>query len=62
MNFAAWSIRNPIPAILFFIMMTLFGFYGFQKLPIQNLPDIHLPTVTVTLPCEVRRLHSLKRK
>lgn len=49
MNFATWSIRNPIPSILFFIMVTLAGLYGFQKLPVQDLPDIDLPTVTVSL-------------
>ena len=48
MNVSAWSIRNPIPAILFFIMLTLFGFYGFGEMKIQNFPDIDLPTVNVT--------------
>jgi multidrug efflux pump subunit AcrB len=49
MNFATWSIRNPIPAILLFALLTLAGLWGFQNLPIQNLPDIDLPTVNVTL-------------
>ena len=48
MNVSAWSIRNPIPAILLFIMLTLFGFYGFSKMKIQNFPDIDLPMVIVT--------------
>ena len=48
MNVSAWSIRNPIPAILFFIMLTLFGFYAFSDMKIQNFPDIDLPTVNVT--------------
>lgn len=52
MNFATWSIHNPIPSILLFIMLTLAGIYGFRQLPIQNLPDIELPTaiVSVSLP------------
>lgn len=49
MNFATWSIRNPIPAILLFCMMTVFGLYGFHKLSIQNLPDVDLPSVNVAL-------------
>jgi multidrug efflux pump subunit AcrB len=49
MNLATWSIRNPIPAILLFVMMTLAGLYGFRNLPVQNLPDIELPTVLITL-------------
>ena len=36
MNFATWSIHNPIPSILLFIMLTLAGIYGFRQLPIQN--------------------------
>src|SRR5450830_127977 len=49
MNFATWSIRNPIPAILLFVLLTIAGVMGFHKLPIQNLPDIDLPTVNITL-------------
>ena len=49
MNFATWSIRNPIPAILLFVLLTLAGLWGFRALPIQNLPDIDLPTINVTL-------------
>jgi len=49
MDFATWSIRNPIPAILLFVLLTFAGLWGFRQLPIQNFPDIDLPTVTVTL-------------
>jgi len=36
MNVSAWSIRNPIPAILFFIMLTLMGLVSFRAMKIQN--------------------------
>lgn len=49
MNFATWSIRNPIPSILLFILLSLAGFWGFARLPIQDLPDLELPAVTITL-------------
>ncbi|ANF56360.1 efflux RND transporter permease subunit [Halotalea alkalilenta] len=49
MNFATWSLRNPIPAVLLFALLTLAGLYGFRQLPIQALPDMELPSVTVTL-------------
>jgi len=49
MNFATWSIRNPVPAILLFILLTLAGIYGFRELPIANLPDLDLPSVTISL-------------
>lgn len=49
MNFATWSLRNPIPAVLLFFLLTLAGVYGFRNLSIQALPDLDLPTVTVAL-------------
>jgi multidrug efflux pump subunit AcrB len=48
MNVSSWSIRNPIPSVLLFIMLTLVGLMGFRAMKIQNFPDIDLPTVTVT--------------
>ena len=48
MNVSAWSIRNPIPAILLFIMLTLMGVMAFKGMKIQQFPDIDLPMVTVT--------------
>ncbi len=48
MNFSTWSIRNPIPAVLLFIMLTLAGLMGFRAMKVQQFPDIDLPTITVT--------------
>ena len=49
MNLATWSIRNPIPSILLFALLTLAGVAGFQRLGIQDLPDLDLPTVKLEL-------------
>ncbi|RZL08730.1 MAG: efflux RND transporter permease subunit, partial [Rubrivivax sp.] len=48
MNVSSWSIRNPIPSVMLFLMLTVVGLMGFQRMKIQNFPDIDLPTVTVT--------------
>jgi multidrug efflux pump subunit AcrB len=48
MNVSAWSIRNPIPAVLLFLMLTLMGLMGFRAMKVQSFPDIDLPTVTVS--------------
>ena len=48
MNFSAWSIRNPIPGILLFIMLGLAGLLCFHWMKVQQFPDIELPMVTVT--------------
>ncbi len=47
-NVSAWSIRNPTPAVLLFIMLTGIGIMGFRAMRIQNMPDVDLPTVIVT--------------
>ncbi len=49
MSFASWSIRNPIPSILLFILLSLAGLRGLQQLSIQSLPDLDLPSVIVKL-------------
>jgi len=49
MNFATWSIRNPVPAILLFILLSIAGFFGFRQLPVANLPDLDLPSITISL-------------
>jgi multidrug efflux pump subunit AcrB len=48
MNVSAWSIRNPIPSVLLFVMLTLFGVLAFKGMRIQQFMDIDLPMVTVT--------------
>ncbi|QSY98246.1 efflux RND transporter permease subunit (plasmid) [Rhizobium bangladeshense] len=48
MNFSAWSIHNPVPAILLFVMLTVGGLLAFKTLAVQNFPDMDLPTISVT--------------
>ncbi len=52
LNVSAYSIRNPLVAILLFVLLTLGGIYGFMQMKVQQFPDIDLPAVvvTVTLP------------
>jgi multidrug efflux pump subunit AcrB len=47
-NVSSWSIRNPTPAILLFVMLTLAGLMAFSAMKIQQFMDVDLPTVTVT--------------
>ncbi len=46
---SSWSIRNPIPTLVFFLVMTICGVMGFQSLRINNWPDIDFPIVVVTV-------------
>ncbi|MDR0736770.1 MAG: efflux RND transporter permease subunit [Zoogloeaceae bacterium] len=47
MNVSSWSIRNPVPAIMCFVLLCLGGMLAFGRMKIQNFPDIELPMVTV---------------
>ena len=47
MNVSAWSIRNPIPAIVLFMLLTLAGVLAFRALKVSNMPDVDLPMVTL---------------
>ncbi len=46
---SAWSIRHPVPTIVLFLFLLLAGGVAFQKLRINNMPDIDIPTVTVSV-------------
>jgi multidrug efflux pump subunit AcrB len=36
MNLSTWCIKNPIPAVMLFVMLTLGGLLGFQQMKIQQ--------------------------
>jgi multidrug efflux pump subunit AcrB len=48
MNVSSWSIRNPVPGVLLFVMLSLVGLMSFHTMKVQNFPDIDLPTVILT--------------
>jgi multidrug efflux pump subunit AcrB len=52
MNFSAWSIRNPVPAILLFVVLSFLGIKSLNQLGKQNFPDIELPVITVSAALE----------
>lgn len=52
MNVSAWSIRNPVPAVLVFLLLSVLGLIGFHRLQIQDFPDMDLPTVNVAASLE----------
>jgi multidrug efflux pump subunit AcrB len=48
MNVSSWSIRNPVPALMLFVLLTFGGVLSFNAMKVQNFPDIELPTVLVS--------------
>jgi len=47
MNVSAWSIRNPVPGLVLFVLLSLAGVLTFKSMKVQNFPDLDLPTVIV---------------
>jgi len=47
-NISRWSIKNPIPVILLFVLLTVAGIAGFGSMRINNNPDVDLPFVVVS--------------
>ncbi len=48
-NISAWAIRNPLPSILLFVILTVVGLYSFARLPITYFPTIITPAVKITV-------------
>ena len=48
MNVSAWCIRNPIAAIMFFVMLCFAGVHGYQNMKVQNFPDLDVPNIIIT--------------
>lgn len=46
---SGWAIRNPVATIILFVLLTFAGAVGFSKLRLNNMPDMDIPTVTVSV-------------
>jgi hydrophobe/amphiphile efflux-1 (HAE1) family protein len=46
-NISAWSIRQPVPALVLFLVLMTLGFVSFGDLPITRFPNIDIPIVQV---------------
>ncbi|MGB8816720.1 MAG: efflux RND transporter permease subunit [Rhizobiaceae bacterium] len=49
MNFSAWSIRNPLPPILLFVVLVALGVTSFMRLPVTRFPLIDVPIISVVV-------------
>ena len=48
-NISAWSIRNPVPSLVLFFMLTVAGIVAFMTMQVNNNPDIDFPIVIVNI-------------
>jgi hydrophobe/amphiphile efflux-1 (HAE1) family protein len=49
LNISAWSIRNPLPSIVFSIILLLLGWISFTKLAVTRLPSADIPVISVAV-------------
>src|SRR3982074_525622 len=47
LNISAWSIRNPLPSIVFSIILLVLGWVSFTKLAVTRLPSADIPVISV---------------
>jgi len=48
-NISAWAIRNPVPPIVLFVALMLAGLVSFNRMDINQNPDVSFPLVSVTV-------------
>ncbi len=48
-HISAWSIKKPIPTIVLFLILGIFGLVSFFRLGIDSNPNIDIPAVMVTV-------------
>ncbi|HKX88774.1 MAG TPA: efflux RND transporter permease subunit, partial [Sphingopyxis sp.] len=48
-NISAWCIRNPVPPIVMFILLLLAGLVSFNRMDVNDNPDVEFPMVQVVV-------------
>ena len=48
-SLATWAIRNPVPPLVFFLVLTITGIVAFMNLPITNMPAVVSPLISVQI-------------
>lgn len=48
-NLSTWSIKNPVPTLVLFLVLTIMGGIAFVRLGIDESPNIDVPVVSVSV-------------
>ena len=48
-NISAWCIRNPVPPVVMFVLLLLAGIVSFNRMDVNDQPDIEFPAVQVVV-------------
>ncbi|MGB5971150.1 MAG: efflux RND transporter permease subunit, partial [Spirulinaceae cyanobacterium] len=46
---SSWSIKNPVPTIVMFLVLGIFGIFSFLQLGIDSEPNIDVPAVIISV-------------
>ncbi|WP_137871286.1 efflux RND transporter permease subunit [Sphingopyxis sp. 2PD] len=46
-NISAWCIRNPVPPIVMFVLLLLAGVVSFNRMDVNDNPDVEFPAVQI---------------
>ena len=49
LNISAWSIRHPLPSVVFSIILLALGWISFTKLAVTRLPAADIPVISVAV-------------
>ncbi len=49
LNISAWSIRQPLPATVFSIILLVLGWMSFTKLAVTRLPSADIPVISIAV-------------
>jgi multidrug efflux pump subunit AcrB len=49
LNISAWSIRQPLPSVLFSIILLILGWMSFTNLAVTRLPNADIPVISVAV-------------
>ncbi len=49
LNISAWAIRNPLPPVVFSIILLVLGWVSFTKLAVTRLPSADIPVISVAV-------------
>ncbi|WP_428682954.1 efflux RND transporter permease subunit [Sphingopyxis sp.] len=48
-NISAWCIRNPVPPIVLFALLLLAGIVSFNRMDVNDNPDVEFPAVQIVV-------------
>ena len=52
MSLTASALKRPIAVTMFFLGLVLLGFLSWQRLPLELIPNINYPQLTIVTSCE----------